>query len=166
MSFRRVFLRTKKIFVRLPAEITRNKYINLKYQIDAIRRSLDILQRHNGVIIADVVGLGKSIIASAVAHNLNLKTVIIVPPHLRYQWEDYHNEFEFHARIYSSGKIEQALEEIDKDEEKLIIIDEAHKYRNALTTDYANLHKLCQRNKVILLTATPFNNRPQDVFLW
>ncbi len=158
------FSERKKIFVRLPAEITRNKYINLKYQIDAIRRSLDILQRHNGVIIADVVGLGKSIIASAVAHNLNLKTVIIVPPHLRYQWEDYHNEFEFHARIYSSGKIEQALEEIDKDEEKLIIIDEAHKYRNALTTDYANLHKLCQRNKVILLTATPFNNRPQDVF--
>lgn len=153
-----------KEFIRLPAEITRNKYINLKYQIDAIKRTLDILQRHNGVIIADVVGLGKSIIASGVAHNLNLKAVIIAPPHLMYQWEDYHNEFEFYARIYSSGKIEQALKELDRDEEKLIIIDEAHKYRNELTADYANLHKLCQRNKVMLLTATPFNNRPQDIF--
>jgi len=57
-----------------------------------------------------------------------------------YQWEDYHNEFEFHARIYSSGKIEQAFKELDRDEEKLIIIDEAHKYRNELTADYANLH--------------------------
>lgn len=153
-----------KGFVRLPSEITRNKYINLKYQIDAIRRALDILRRHNGVIIADVVGLGKSIIASAVAHNLNLKTIIIAPPHLKWQWEDYHNEFEFHARIYSSGKIEDALRDADQDDEKLIIIDEAHKYRNELTADYANLHKLCQRNKVMLLTATPFNNRPQDIF--
>lgn len=158
------FSERSKIFIRLPAEITRNKYINLKYQIDAIRRSIDILQRHNGVIIADVVGLGKSIIASAVAHNLNLKSIIITPPHLHYQWEDYHNEFEFHARIYSSGKIKQALDEIDKNEEQLIIIDEAHKYRNELTVDYGNLHQLCQKNKVILLTATPFNNRPQDVF--
>ena len=153
-----------KEFIRLPAEITRNKYINLKYQIDAIKRTLDILRRHNGVIIADVVGLGKSIISSSVTHNLNLKAVIIAPPHLMYQWEDYHNEFEFHARIYSSGKIEQAFKELDRDEEKLIIIDEAHKYRNELTADYANLHKLCQRNKVMLLTATPFNNRPQDIF--
>ncbi len=158
------FSENKKDFVRLPAEITRNKYINLKYQIDAIKRAIHILERHNGVIIADVVGLGKSIIASAIAHNLNLKAIVIAPPHLRYQWEDYHNEFEFHARIYSSGKIEEALKELERDEQKLIIIDEAHKYRNELTSDYANLHKLCQRNKIMLLTATPFNNRPQDIF--
>jgi superfamily II DNA or RNA helicase len=158
------FSERAKDFIRLPSEITRNKYINLKYQIDAIKRALDILGRHNGAIIADVVGLGKSIIASAVAHNLNLKAVIIAPPHLKHQWEDYHNEFEFHARIYSSGKIGQALKDIDREESKLIIIDEAHKYRNELTEDYATLHKLCQKNKVMLLTATPFNNRPQDIF--
>ncbi|GAG03554.1 unnamed protein product, partial [marine sediment metagenome] len=48
--------------------------------------------------------------------------------------------------------------------EKLIIIDEAHKYRNENTETYAKLHQLCQGNKIILLTATPFNNRPQDIF--
>lgn len=151
-------------FIRLPAEITRGKYINLKYQIDAVRRALNILRRHNGVIVADVVGLGKSIVASAIAHNLNMKTLVIAPPHLKNQWEDYRFDFEFNAKVYSSGKIEDALKENSDDEEKLIIIDEAHKYRNELTLDYANLHKLCQKNKVVLLTATPFNNRPQDIF--
>ena len=58
----------------------------------------------------------------------------------------------------------QALDENDNDEQKLIIIDEAHKYRNEDTGDYATLHKLCQKNKVVLLSATPFNNRPQDIF--
>lgn len=158
------FPRYKKDALRLPAEITRGRYIDLKYQEDAIRRAIDVLQRHNGVIIADVVGLGKSIIASAVAHNLNLRAIVISPPHLISQWEDYRYDFEFNAKIYSSGKIEQALEENNADEEKLLIIDEAHKYRNELTADYANLHQLCQRNKVMLLSATPFNNRPQDVF--
>ena len=150
--------------LRLPDEITMGRFYNLKYQIDAIQKTLDIIQTHNGVIIADVVGLGKSIIASAVANNLNSKTIIIAPPHLKKQWEDYRFEFRFNARVYSSGKIEQALDENSDDEEKLIIIDEAHKYRNELTEDYANLHQLCQRNKVMLLSATPFNNRPQDIF--
>jgi len=158
------FPRYKRDALRLPGEITKGRYIDLKYQEDAIRKTMDILQRHNGVIVADVVGLGKSIIASAVAHNLNLRTLIISPPHLTSQWDDYRYDFEFNAKIYSSGKIEQALEENDTNEEKLLIIDEAHKYRNELTANYANLHQLCQRNKVMLLSATPFNNRPQDVF--
>lgn len=150
--------------LRLPSEITLGRFSNLKYQIDAIQKTIDIIHAHNGVIVADVVGLGKSIIASAVANNLNLKTLIIAPPHLIPQWEDYRFEFRFNAKVYSSGAIEQAVEENSHDEEKLIIIDEAHKYRNELTIDYANLHQLCQRNKVMLLTATPFNNRPQDIF--
>lgn len=153
-----------KEHIRLPGDITRGRYFDLKYQIDAIKKAIDVIQRHNGVIIADVVGLGKSIIASAVAHNLNVKTIIITPPHLIGQWDDYRYEFDINAKIYSSGKIQQALKENNQDEEKLVIIDEAHKYRNELTADYADLHKLCQKNKVMLLSATPFNNRPQDVF--
>jgi len=45
----------------------------------------------------------------------------------------------------------------------LIIVDEAHAYRNEDTNSYASLHKLCQGNKVMLLSATPFNNKPQDI---
>ncbi len=147
-----------------PSKITNERYYDLKYQVDAIARALSIIEKHNGVIIADVVGLGKSIIASAVAHTMGLKTVIVVPPHLMKQWDDYRIEFDYNAKIYSSGKIEEAVEENIDDEEKLIIIDEAHRYRNEKTQDYANLHKLCQGNKIILLTATPYNNKPQDIF--
>jgi hypothetical protein len=138
------FPRYKRDALRLPSEITRGRYIDLKYQEDAIRKTMDILQRHNGVIVADVVGLGKSIIASAVAHNLNLRTLIISPPHLTSQWDDYRYDFEFNAKIYSSGKIEQALEENDTNEEKLLIIDEAHKYRNELTANYQGNRKVNQ----------------------
>ena len=137
--------------------------LDLKYQIDAVKQGLAVIKKHNGVIIADVVGLGKSIIASAIAYNLKMKAIVIAPPHLCDQWTDYSYDFDLTARIYSSGSIEKALEE-DDDEEKVIIIDEAHKYRNENTDDYGNLHKLCQGRKIILLTATPFNNRPQDIF--
>lgn len=154
--------------IRLPVEITNSKYLNLKYQTDAIKTALYTLEVHNGVIIADVVGLGKSIIASSVAHNLALKTIVIAPPHLVTQWDDeYRDYFDFNAKVFSSGSIDKALEYYNENyngEEKLVIIDEAHKYRNEETQDYVNLHKLCQGNKVVLLTATPFNNRPQDIF--
>jgi len=150
--------------IRLPADITNSKYRDLKYQADAIQRAISILEKHNGVIVADVVGLGKSIIASTIAHNLKFSSIIIAPPHLKDQWDDFRYEFNFNAKVFSSGKIEDALEYQNEIEEKLIIIDEAHTYRNEETERYANLHKLCLGNKVVLLTATPFNNRPQDVF--
>ncbi len=150
--------------IRFPAEITNHNFLNLKYQTDAVQSALNIIEKHNGVIIADVVGLGKSIIASTIAHNLGLKTIIIAPPHLKDQWEDYRYTYEFNVQVFSTGAINKALDAATGDERKLIIIDEAHKFRNELTRDYADLHKLCQGNRVVLLTATPFNNRPQDIF--
>ena len=149
---------------KMPASITNQKYLNLKYQIDIINYSIEKLQQHSGVIVADVVGLGKSIVASAIAHNLRLKTIIIAPPHLKEQWDEYRHEFDFNALVFGSGSIQEALKAINSDEERLIIVDEAHKYRNGLTEDYADLRKLCVGNKVLLLTATPFNNKPQDIF--
>ena len=143
-------------------------FYELHYQTDAIRRALATIEQHNGVIISDVVGLGKSIIGSVVAHNLALRTIIVAPPHLVAQWEDYCVDFNYHAKVFSSGKTEAALsyftEKSTPAKPWLIIIDEAHKYRNEYTADYNNLHKLCRGNKVMLLSATPFNNRPSDIY--
>lgn len=154
--------------IRFPSHITNQRFQDLKYQTDAIRQALHIINTHNGVIIADVVGLGKSIIAATVAHNLGLKTIIICPPHLCQQWEDDYKEyFYINGKVFSSGKIDEALKYYHKTnngKQHLIIIDEAHKYRNESRLDYLMLHQLCQGNKVILLTATPYNNRPQDIF--
>ena len=80
-------------FKKLPKDITEDYFENYKYQRDAIAKGLDILKDHNGVLIADVVGLGKSIIASAIANNLGLRTIVICPPHLKEQWKDYLYKF-------------------------------------------------------------------------
>lgn len=153
-----------------PNEITDGKFSNLKYQIDAIKYGVDCINKNNGVIIADVVGLGKSIIASAIAYNLNIKrTIIIAPPHLVDQWNEYQQDFGLRGvKVCSSGRIEELYASHASDPNPILyIIDEAHRYRNELSDSYQMLHQLTRsnaENKVILLTATPYNNRPQDLF--
>lgn len=154
--------------IHTPHEITKGVFFNLKYQEDAVRMGLDTIKKHNGVIIADVVGLGKSIIASTIANNLNLRTIVISPPHLVNQWEDYRVDFQFNATVFSRGVMEKVLDHLNSrkrpDEEWLIIIDEAHNYRNEFTRDYDILKTICAGHKVMLLTATPFNNEPADIY--
>ena len=156
--------------IHAPTEITNGKFSNLKYQLDAIKYGIDCINKNNGVIIADVVGLGKSVIASAIAYNLDLrKTIIIAPPHLVDQWNEYQQDFGLRGvRVYSSGKIEELYKTYSSDPDPILyIIDEAHRYRNELSDNYQWLHQLTRsnaNNKVILLTATPYNNRPQDLF--
>jgi len=153
----------KKNDIYYPPDIYRYA-LDLKYQKDAILRAIDILNKHNGVIIADVVGLGKSIIASAIAYNLHIPTIIITPPHLKDLWGTYKRQYDFRGEVYTTGKIEEAIEDYKNIErQKLIIIDEAHRFRNSDTINYAYLWRLCQGNKVALLTATPFNNTPEDI---
>ena len=161
-------LSTSKI--RLPKDITDGFFGNFKYQKDAILRGIEILNEHNGVLISDVVGLGKSIIASAIANNLGLRTIVITPPHLEQQWKDYLNIFQTPgSKIYTSGRISDALND-NSPGQKLIIVDEVHKFRNDETKDYLDLYQLChgsyegKSNKIILLSATPFNNKPKDTF--
>lgn len=155
--------------IKTPSGITHEKYLDLEYQLDAIKSVIDKLNKYDGVVLADVVGLGKSVIASAVSLNVGLTTIIIAPPHLKEQWEDYQAEFRLPgARVFSSGGLEEVyLKYKDNDQPLLIIVDEAHRYRNEDTDDYRRLHHICtshSENKVILLTATPFNNDPKDMF--
>lgn len=151
--------------MKTPHQITGGKFTDLKYQKDAVNLGIDRIRRFGGVIIADVVGLGKSVIASTVAHNLGLQTVIIAPPHLETQWKDYLAEFDFKGAVYTTGKIEEALRRHgNEDRELLIVLDEAHKHRNEDTDNYKALHQLCAGNKVMALSATPFNNDPKDIY--
>ena len=160
--------------IETPHAITSESFADLEYQLDAIKMGLDRLEQYGGVIIADVVGLGKSIIASAIAYNVSRKdkinVVIVSPPHLKEQWDEYQSSFRLPGtKIFSSGKIEDAYNWCTNQVQGpvLLILDEAHRYRNELTEDYNYLHSLARsnpNNKVVILTATPFNNDPKDVF--
>lgn len=151
--------------LKYPHDITEGVYLDFEYQKDAINKAIATIQKHNGVIIADVVGLGKSIIASTLANYLELQTIVIAPPHLMGQWRKFKRDFDFKGEIYSSGLIDRAYEDFKNyKKELLIIVDESHKYRNEATETYGYLHKLCTGNKVAILTATPFNNKAEDIF--
>ena len=149
---------------KTPHEITGGRFIDLQYQKDAVDFGIDRIKKFGGVIVADVVGLGKSIIASAIAHNLNYRTVIITPPALEKQWTDYKRDFDFNGDVYSTGKVDRALEDYKDRKDLLIILDEAHRHRNEDTDSYKALHKLCAGNYVVALSATPFNNDPKDIY--
>lgn len=155
--------------LKTPQKITNGLYTDLEYQIDAVKMVIDKLNRYDGALLADVVGLGKSIISSAVARNMDMKTVIIAPPHLVSQWEDYKEQFGIRgSKVFSSGKVQEVYERYQESREPILfILDEAHRYRNEDTGDYKLLHQICRsnpQNKILLLTATPFNNDPKDVF--
>lgn len=158
-----------KSLIQTPSQITGGQFKDLEYQIDAVKMGIDRLQKFDGVIVSDVVGLGKSIVASAIARNVDMETIVIAPPHLKDQWDDYAQDFGLRgARVYSSGKIGEVVERYKEHSRPLlIIIDEAHRFRNEDTDDYQRLHQLCRShkdNKIVILTATPFNNDPKDIF--
>ncbi len=144
-------------------------YKPYKYQLDAVKQALTIIEQDNGVIVADVVGLGKSIIASAIAKELGKRGVIICPPgligNINSGWVKYAEEFKLYDwEVRSLGDLENTLEFVQKAANiEVVIIDEAHRFRNQDTKDYELLKNICRGKIVILLTATPFNNRPSDI---
>ena len=159
-----------EINVTNASQATRGQYLNLSYQMDAVKMAIERLKNYDGAIIADVVGLGKSIIATTIAVNCpDLKTIIIAPPHLVPMWEDYAEEFKLRGpKVFSAGKIEEVYDKYKNSTEPILfILDEAHRYRNEDTQDYQLLHQLTRSNggnKVLMLSATPFNNDPRDIF--
>ncbi len=150
-----------------------NGYRNYRYQLDAVDQALTILKEYNGVIIADVVGLGKSVVASLIINGLKKRGIIIAPPGLigdpqkrESGWQDYKNDFRYYDwEIFSCGLLEDAWNYVkNRPDIEVVLIDEAHRFKNQETEDYETLSDICRGRQVILLTATPFNNRPADIF--
>lgn len=163
----------KEIDQSLIKRLEENGYIPYLYQLDAIRQALAIIENNNGVILADVVGLGKTIIACSVAKELGKKRgIIICPPGLMGDprkkdsgWNMYKEQFGLYDwEVWSLGDLEKLQEFVKKAKDiEVVIIDEAHRFRNQDTKNYEYLKNICRNKQVILLTATPFNNRPGDI---
>jgi len=161
----------KKISQSLKERMVAANYVPYKYQLDAVKQALAVLDRYNGVIVADVVGLGKSVIAAMIAKETTKRGLIVCPPGLigdkveKTGWYQYVEDFDlFGWEVMSSGNLESVSTYVQKTAGlEVIIIDEAHRFRNAETSNYELLKNICRGKKVILLTATPFNNAPADI---
>ncbi|PKQ68345.1 helicase-related protein [Raineya orbicola] len=161
----------------------------LSYQIDAVNEGFHMLLKHNGFILADVVGLGKTVVATMVAKKFilqngkeNTKILVIYPPAVEKNWKNTFKYFgiDKYAKFITNGSLHKILEGHsdywNKEEYDLIIVDEAHKFRNHTTGAFQNLQLICKsprankghieglQKKVILVTATPLNNKPDDIF--
>lgn len=122
--------------------------------------------KRNGAMIGDVVGLGKTITACAIAKiyetTFASSTLIICPANLQDMWEKYVAKYDLKADIMSMAK------PIDVDSARyyrLIIVDESHNLRNSSGKRYQNIRALIehQDSKVLLLTATPYNKDFSDL---
>ncbi|WP_457623891.1 helicase-related protein [Persephonella sp.] len=151
----------KDTYFRLPSN-----FIELQYQKDAVIDAEKKLNRYNGVIISDVVGLGKTFITALLMKKLNGRFLVIVPPRLIDNWKSVLFDFGIPAEIVSSGILSYKTLDYQKllDREfDYVIIDEAHQFRNEDTQKYDALKNLCIDRKLILITATPYNNKPLDI---
>lgn len=145
-------------------------YTPFKFQLDAIKQAVAILKMHNGVLLADVVGLGKSVMAAAVARLTGRRGIVLCPPGLvgdqakTTGWRSYLKDFGLNDwEVYSIGKLDAVISAIEGDNIEVVIIDEIHRFRNEHTISYEQLKRICNGKKVIALTATPFNNKPLDL---
>ena len=123
-------------------------------------------EKRGGAMIGDVVGLGKTITACAIAkmyeNTFGSNTLIICPANLQDMWAKYRKQYDMKADIMSMSK------PIDVDNAryyKLIIVDESHNLRNSQGIRYRNIRDLIQKQdcKVLLLTATPYNKQYKDL---
>ncbi|MDQ0288160.1 SNF2-related protein [Oligosphaera ethanolica] len=150
--------------------IEKARYTSFQYQLKGAAHAIRIIRDHGGVIIADAVGLGKSVTAALIATQAHPGGgIIIVPPTLVDDWEtEYLKKFKLDApgrpwKVFPMTDLVKAAAYCEKNPIGMVIVDEAHRFRNPKIEDYEKLKQLCQNRRVVLLTATPFNNRPADL---
>jgi superfamily II DNA/RNA helicase len=127
-----------------------------------------VLEEYGGVFLADVVGLGKTYMAALLAQQLDGRSLVIAPPHLldkdnRGSWPNVFGDFRVpHTDFESVGKLADLLER-DVSKYANVFIDESHRFRTESTQSYEMLAQICRGKRVILVSATPLNNTPQDI---
>ena len=139
----------------------------LDFQTAAVKIAAHHLNRRGGVIIGDVVGLGKTLMATALARvfedDHGLETLIICPKNLVPMWEDYREQYRMRARVLSITRVSGELPDMRR--YRLVLIDESHNLRNREGKRYRAIQEYIRENdsKCILLSATPYNKTYLDL---
>lgn len=154
---------TEEVFLKyLPAG-----FKSFNYQRQAVLNAKKILLEYGGVFISDVVGLGKTYMAAMLAAQLDGRTLVIAPPLLIHKnnpgsWSNVFSDFHLPADFESLGKLDDIINR-GTEKYKNIIIDEAHRFRTETNVTYEKLAQITRGKRVILVTATPYNNSPEDI---
>ena len=137
------------------------------FQAAAVKIAAHHLNKRNGVLIGDVVGLGKTLMATAVARifedDYGLETLIICPKNLVPMWKDYVYQYQLRATVLSLSRVIGELPHLRR--YRLVVIDESHNLRNREGRRYRAIQEYVRANesKCILLSATPYNKTYLDL---
>ena len=165
-------------------------YEKFEYQTDAVIEGYQKLIRYDGLFLADVVGLGKTVVATMIAKKFliengrdNTKILVVYPPAVEQNWKTTFKDFgiDKYTQFVSNGSLSKILDDDNynywnADEYDLVLVDEAHKFRNHTTGAFQQLQEICKmprvetgnipgyKKKVMLISATPMNNTPADLY--
>lgn len=162
----------------------------MEYQLDAVEDGFRKLIKYDGFFLSDVVGLGKTVVATMIAKRFliengvhNSKILVVYPPAVEKNWITTFTRFgiDQFTKFVSNGSLNKVLDPDDynywnADEFDLILVDESHKFRNHETRIFKELQEICKcprintgyiegrKKKVMLISATPLNNSPLDLY--
>jgi hypothetical protein len=137
------------------------------FQTAAVKIAARHLNRRGGVLIGDVVGLGKTLMGTALAkvfeEDYSIETLIICPKNLVKMWEFYRDEYGLRAKVLSISRVIRELPDLRR--YRLVLIDESQNLRNREGKRYGAIHEYIQKNesRCILLSATPYNKTYLDL---
>lgn len=138
------------------------------FQIAAVKIAAHHLNKRGGVLIGDVVGLGKSMMATALAKvfedDYHTETLIICPKNLVSMWEDYIHRYRLHAKVLPLSRVISELPEKTR-RYRLVLIDESHNLRNKTGKRWRVIRDYIERNEslTVMLSATPYNKTYLDL---
>lgn len=165
-------------------------YTKFDYQSDAVIEGYQKMMKYDGFFLADVVGLGKTVIATMIAKKFllengkeNTRILVVYPPAVEMNWKKTFRDFglDQYTNFVSNGSLSKVLDPDDynywnPEDFDLVLVDEAHKFRTHTTNAFEELQSICKmprlnkgniggyKKKVMLISATPMNNTPQDIY--
>jgi superfamily II DNA or RNA helicase len=168
-------------------DIPLEKFKKLSYQVDAVNQGYELLLKHNGFFLADVVGTGKTVMAALMVKKFikengsKTRILIVYPPAIEKNWTTTFKDFgiQNYCDFITNGSLDKIVDGKfinEKEIYDLVIVDEAHKFRNHRSIQYLNLQIICkakreirgriegEEKKVMLISATPLNNKPEDIY--
>lgn len=149
---------------RIPSDFGNKLF---EFQKAAVKIAAHHLNKRGGVVIGDVVGLGKTLMATTLARifedDYGVETLIICPKNLVRMWEDYRQEYRLRAKVLPITQVQRELPDLRRF--RLVLIDESHNLRNREGRRYRAIAEYIAANdsRVILLSATPYNKTYLDL---